>query len=281
MAKMTGLGKGLDALFGPVPEEEQMKDNDTLKNLKITEVEPNRNQVRKNFDQEALEELAESIKEYGLIQPIVVTKKDNYYSIVAGERRWRASKIAGLKEIPAIIREDDEKINAEISLIENMQREDLNPIEKATGIKTLMDNYGMSQDEIAKKLGKAKSTIINWTRVLNLDPRVLEMVKEGKISEGHCKALLAITDPDKQYIAAKHMLERGSTVREIEKKAKVKMSKVEEYKRHILFKNIEDTFQGFFGSRVRLDPGKRRGKIIIEYTSNDDLERILGLIKNN
>ena len=281
MAKMTGLGKGLDALFGPVPEEEQMKDNDTLKNLKITEVEPNRNQVRKNFDQEALEELAESIKEYGLIQPIVVTKKDNYYSIVAGERRWRASKIAGIKEIPAIIREDDEKINAEISLIENMQREDLNPIEKATGIKTLMDNYGMSQDEIAKKLGKAKSTIINWTRVLNLDPRVLEMVKEGKISEGHCKALLAITDPDKQYIAAKHMLERGSTVREIEKKAKVKMSKVEEYKRHILFKNIEDTFQGFFGSKVRLDPGKRRGKIIIEYTSNDDLERILGLIKND
>ena len=281
MAKMTGLGKGLDALFGPVPEEEQMKYNDTLKNLKITEVEPNRNQVRKNFDQEALEELAESIKEYGLIQPIVVTKKDNYYSIVAGERRWRASKIAGLTEIPAIIREDDEKINAEISLIENMQREDLNPIEKATGIKTLMDNYGMSQDEIAKKLGKAKSTIINWTRVLNLDPRVLEMVKEGKISEGHCKALLAITDPDKQYIAAKHMLERGSTVREIEKKAKVKMSKVEEYKRHILFKNIEDTFQGFFGSKVRLDPGKRRGKIIIEYTSNDDLERILGLIKND
>ena len=168
-----------------------------------------------------------------------------------------------------------------LSLIENMQREDLNPIEKATGIKTLMDNYGMSQDEIAKKLGKAKSTIINWTRVLNLDPRVLEMVKEGKISEGHCKALLAITDPDKQYIAAKHMLERGSTVREIEKKAKVKMSKVEEYKRHILFKNIEDTFQGFFGSKVRLDPGKRRGKIIIEYTSNDDLERILGLIKND
>ena len=281
MAKMTGLGKGLDALFGPVPEDEQMKESDTLRNLKITEVEPNRNQVRKNFDQESLEELAESIKEYGLIQPIVVTKKDNYYSIVAGERRWRASKLAGIKEIPAIIREDDEKVNAEISLIENMQREDLNPIEKATGIKTLMDNYGMSQDEIAKKLGKAKTTIINWTRVLNLDPRVLEMVREGKITEGHCKALLAITDPDKQYIAAKHMLERCSTVREIENKAKVKMSKAEEYKRHILYKNIEDTFQGFFGSRVRLDPGKRRGKIIIEYTSNDDLERILGLIKND
>ena len=281
MAKMTGLGKGLDALFGPVPEEEQVKENDTLKNLKITEVEPNRDQARKRFDQDALEELASSIKEYGLIQPIVVTKKDDYYSIVAGERRWRASKIAGLKEIPAIIREDDEKINAEISLIENMQREDLNPIEKATGIKTLMDNYGMSQEEVAQKLGKARSTIANWTRVLNLDSRVLEMVREGKITEGHCKALLAITDPEKQYIAAVHMLERGTTVRQMENKAKVKMSKEEENRRHILYKNIEDTFQGFFGSKVKLDPGKRRGKIIIEYTSNDDLERILGLISNN
>ena len=281
MAKMTGLGKGLDALFGPVPDEEQPRENDTLKNLKITEVEPNREQARKRFDQDALEELASSIKEYGLIQPIVVTKKDDYYSIVAGERRWRASKIAGLKEIPAIIREDDEKINAEISLIENMQREDLNPIEKATGIKTLMDNYGMSQEEVAQKLGKARSTIANWTRVLNLDSRVLEMVREGKITEGHCKALLAITDPEKQYIAAVHMLERGTTVRQMENKAKVKMSKEEENRRHILYKNIEDTFQGFFGSKVKLDPGKRRGKIIIEYTSNDDLERILGLISNN
>lgn len=281
MAKMTGLGKGLDALFGPVPEEEQPRANDTLKNLKITDVEPNREQARKRFDQDALEELASSIKEYGLIQPIVVTKKDDYYSIVAGERRWRASKLAGLKEIPAIIREDDEKINAEISLIENMQREDLNPIEKATGIKTLMDNYGMSQEEVAQKLGKARSTIANWTRVLNLDPRVLEMVREGKITEGHCKALLAITDPEKQYIAAVHMLERGTTVRQMENKAKVKMSKEEENRRHILYKNIEDTFQGFFGSKVKLDPGKRRGKIIIEYTSNDDLERILGLINDN
>ena len=280
MAKMTGLGKGLDALFGPVPEEEQMRENDTLRNLKVNEVEPNRNQARKNFDQEALEELAGSIKEYGLIQPIVVTKKDDYYSIVAGERRWRASKIAGLTEIPAIIREDDEKVNAEISLIENMQREDLNPIEKATGIKKLMDNYGMSQEEVAKKLGKARSTIANWARVLNLDPRVLDMVREGKITEGHCKALLAITDPDKQYQAAIHMLERGTTVRQMENKAKINVSKEEEERRHVLFKNIEETFQGFFGSKVKLDPGKRRGKIIIEYTSNDDLERILGLINH-
>ena len=279
MAKMSGLGKGLDALFGAPVEEEQMQENDTLKNLKITEVEPNRNQPRKKFDQEALEELAASIKEYGLIQPIVVTKKDGYYSIIAGERRWRASKISGLKEIPAIIREDNEKINSEISLIENMQREDLNPYEKALGIKTLIDNYGMSQEEVAKKLGKGRSTIANWVRVLNLEPRVLEMAKEGKISEGHCKALLAITDPEQQYLTAVHLLERGTTVRQVEKKSKIKETREEQKRKHILYKNIEDRFQGFFGSKVKIDAGKRRGKIIIEYTSNDDLERILGLIK--
>ena len=209
MAKMTGLGKGLDALFGPAPEEEQMQENDTLKNLKVVEIEPNRDQPRKKFDQEALEELAESIKEYGLIQPIVVTKKEGYYSIIAGERRWRASKIAGIKEIPAIIREDNEKINSEISLIENMQREDLNPYEKALGIRTLMDSYSLSQEDVAKKLGKGRSTIANWVRILNLEPRVLEMAKEGKLSEGYCKALLAITDPEKQYRTAVQMIERG------------------------------------------------------------------------
>ena len=279
MAKMTGLGKGLDALFGPAPEEEQMQENDILKNLKITEVEPNREQPRKNFDQEALEELAESIKEYGLIQPIVVSKKEGYYSIIAGERRWRASKIAGLIEIPVIIREDDEKINSEISLIENMQREDLNPYEKAVGIKTLMDKYDMTQEEIGKKIGKSRSTIANTIRILNLEPRVLEMAKDGKITEGHCKALLAITDPEKQYLSAVQMLERGTSVRQMEKRAKIKETKEEQQRNHILYKNIEDTFQGFFGTKVKLDPGKRRGKIIIEYTCNDDLERILGLIK--
>ena len=279
MAKMTGLGKGLDALFGPTPEEEKIQENDILKTLKITEVEPNKGQARKKFDQEALEELAQSIEEYGLIQPIVVTKKDNYYSIIAGERRWRACKIAGLTEIPAIIREDNERINSEISLIENMQREDLNPVEKAAGIKTLIDTYGLTQEEVSKKLGKSRSTIANWIRVLNLEPRVLEMAKEGKISEGYCKALLAITDPERQYQTAIQMLERGSTVRQVEKKAQVKETKEEQNRNHILYKSIEDNFQSFFGTKVRLDAGKRRGKIIIEYTSNDDLERILGLIK--
>lgn len=283
MPKKTGLGKGLDALFGPVPEEEKVQETDVLKNLKIVDVEPNREQPRKNFNQEALEELAESIKEYGLIQPIVVTKKDGYYSIIAGERRWRASKIAGLTEIPAIVREDDEKKNNEIALIENMQREDLNPYEKALGIKNLMTTYGFTQEEIAKKLGKSRSAIANTVRTLNLEPRVLEMAKEGKLTEGHCRALLSITDPEKQYLTAINMLERGATVREVEQTGKEinkKQVSKEQLKRNaILYKDIENTFQGFFGTKVKLNPGKKRGKIIIEYASNDDLERILNLMK--
>ena len=283
MPKKTGLGKGLDALFGPVPEEEKQKENDILKNLKVTEVEPNRNQPRKNFNQEALEELAESIKEYGLIQPIIVTEKDGYYSIIAGERRWRACKLAGLEEIPVIVREDDEKKNNEIALIENIQREDLNPFEKALGIKNLMNTYGLTQEEVAKKLGKSRSAVANTIRVLNLEPRVLEFAKQGKLTEGHCKALLAITDPEKQYMMAVDMIERGTTVREIEqrnKKINQKQISKEALKRaNILYRDIENTFQGFFGTKVKLDPGKKKGKIIIEYASNDDLERILKLMK--
>ncbi len=283
MPKMTGLGKGLDALFGPTPEEEKVKDDDILKNLKITEVEPNREQPRKNFNQEALEELAESIKEYGLIQPIVVTEKDGYYCIIAGERRWRACKLAGLDEIPAIVREDDERKNKEIALIENIQREDLNPFEKALGIKNLMESYNLTQEEVAKKLGKGRSTIANSIRVLNLEPRVLELAKQGKISEAHCKLLLAITDPEKQYLTAIDIIERGTTTRELEQTNKEinkkQISKEELKKINILYKDIENTFQGFFGTKVKMAPGKKRGKIIIEYASNDDLERILNIIK--
>lgn len=281
--KKTGLGKGLDALFGPTPEEEQMKENDVLKTLKITEVEPNRDQPRKNFNQEALEELSESIKEYGLIQPIIVTKKDGYYAIIAGERRWRACKLAGLEEIPAIIREDDERKNNEIALIENIQREDLNPFEKALGIKNLMQAYGLTQEEVSKKLGKSRSSIANTVRVLNLEPRVLEFAKQGKLTEGHCKALLAITDPEKQYMTAVNLIERGTTVKELEntnkKINKKTVSREELRKMNVLYNDIENTFQGFFGTKVKLDPGKKKGKIIIEYSSNDDLERILSLMK--
>ena len=279
MAKMTGLGKGLDALFGPTPVEEQQQENDVLKNLKINEVEPNRNQPRKRFDEEALEELASSIQEYGLIQPIVVTKQDDYYQIIAGERRWRASKLAGLTEIPAIIRENDTKKNAEIALIENIQREDLNPYEKAVGIKNLMVDYGLRQEDVAKKLGKSRSAVANSVRILNLEPRVLEFAKEGKLSEGHCKSLLSIQNPERQYQTAVQMIERNATVRQLEKAVKVKVPKEVQDRNHALYKDIENTFQGFFGTKVKLDPGKRRGMIVIEYSSNDDLERILELVK--
>ena len=281
MAKKTGLGKGLDALFGaPVIQEEQMQENDVLKNLKITEVEPNRDQPRKKFDQETLEELAESIKMYGVIQPIVVTKKEGYYSIIAGERRWRASKIAGLTEIPAIIREDDERKNKEIALIENIQREDLNAYDKAVGIKSLMTEYDLTQEQTAKILGRSRSSIANAVRILNLPSEVLAFVKEGKLSEGHCKALMAVPDPKKQYEMAVRMIEKGESVRQAERKAHLKKKSpgIDE-KYQVLYRDIEDSFQGFFGTKVKLDAGRRKGKIVIEYNSNEDLERILGLIK--
>ena len=281
MAKKTGLGKGLDALFStPVIEEEQMQENDVLKNLKITEVEPNRDQPRKKFDQETLEELAESIKMYGVIQPIVVSRQDGYYSIVAGERRWRASKIAGLTEIPAIIREHDERKNKEIALIENLQREDLNAYDKAVGIKSLMTDYDLTQEQTAKILGRSRSSIANAVRILNLTPEVLEFVKDGKLSEGHCKALMSVQDAKKQYEMAVRMIERGESVRQAEKKAKLKKKSPGVDERYsAIYRDIEDSFQGFFGTKVKLDAGRKKGKIVIEYNSNDDLERILNLIK--
>ena len=289
--KKTGLGKGLDALFGASPlvtevEEEQPKeqieDNENLKTLKITDVEPNRDQPRKTFNQESLEELADSIKTYGVIQPIVVTKKDGYYAIVAGERRWRAAKIAGLEEIPAIIRDDDEQTNKEIALIENIQREDLNPYEKALGIRQLMDKYGLTQEQVSKKIGKSRSSVSNTVRVLYLAPDVLELVKQGKLSEGHCKALAGISDPKRQYEAAIRMIERGESVRQAESKNRTtKKEKKLDPKYQYLYEDIEDRFQGFFGTKVKLDQGKRKGRIIIEYHNNEDLERMLNLIKEN
>ncbi len=281
MAKKSGLGKGLDALFSEpiIDEKEEIQDGEVVKELKIIEVEPNRNQPRKQFDEEALNELAESIKRYGLIQPIIVTKKDGYYQIIAGERRWRASKKAGLKTIPAIIREDDEKKNQEIALIENIQREDLNAVEKAMGIKLLMEEHNLKQSEVADILGKSRSGVANTLRILNLDPRVLELAKQGKLTEGHCRALLAVSDPDEQYKMAKTMIDRNQTVRDFEKKAQRKKNNPELDERYsAVYRNIEDTFQGFFGTKVKVDAGKRSGKIVIQYSSNSDLERILGLI---
>lgn len=277
--KKSGLGKGLDALFStPLIEEENSIES--VKTLKINEIEPNKNQARKKFDEEAIEELANSIKEYGVIQPIIVAKKEKFYEIIAGERRWRASKKAGLEEIPVIIREDNDQKNKEISLIENIQREDLNPIEKARGIKLLMDEYQLTQQMVADKLGKSRSSIANTVRILNLDEKVINLALEGKLTEGHCKSLMSIDDPEKQYKMAQYMIESGDSVREAEKKMRVRKKSSKKQDKYMpIYRDIENTFQGFFGTKVKLDAGERKGKIIIQYSSNDDLERILGLLK--
>lgn len=281
MVKKTGLGKGLDALFSmPAPEEEQKREGDILKNLRLIDVEPNRHQPRKNFDLESLQKLAESIKAYGVIQPILVTEQPGFYEIVAGERRWRAAKLAGLNEIPAIIRDNNVKKNKEIALIENVQRKDLNPIEKAEGIKALIDEYQLTQQEMADMLGISRSGVANTVRILNLCPEVIELVKQGKLSEGHARSLLAFPNPVEQYRAAVRLIENNGTCREIEQKAHRKKKQKEFDPRYeVVYRDIEDTFQGFFGTKVKVDAGQRSGKIVIQYKTNSDLERILSLLK--
>ena len=281
MAKNTGLGKGLDALLLNNIVEESIEEGEKVQSLKIIDVEPNREQPRRSFDEEALEELSNSIKEYGVIQPIIVTKEDNYYKIVAGERRWRASKKAGMTEIPAIVREYDKQKNSEIALIENIQREDLNPIEKATAIRELLDTYNLTQQQLADKLGISRSGLANSVRILNLDERVIELAKEGKITEGHCRSLLAINDPEKQYEAAQYIIQSGDSVREVEKQMQIKKKSKPAVKNRYqpIYQEIEDSFRSFFGTKVKLEAKERSGKIIIQYSSNEDLDRILNIIK--
>ena len=287
MAKKTGLGKGLDALFSDKPltqaeEEKILKEGEELvQNIKVIEIEPNKEQPRKHFDSESLEDLAKSIKRYGVIQPIIVNKKDNYYMIVAGERRWRASKIAGLTEIPCIVRDNDERKNREIALIENIQREDLNPIEKARGFKQLLDEYELTQQELADMVGISRSALANTVRLLNLDPRIMKLAEEGKLLECHCRSLMAIDGVEKQYKAALRIIENGDTVRDIERKVKntreARSKKDNKYE--AIYRDIEDSFQSFFGTKVKLNAKKRSGTITIQYSTNEELERLLELIK--
>lgn len=290
MAKNTGLGKGLDALFADTKiidevkedKKEQKIEGEVVQTIKVIDIEPNKNQPRRTFDMEAIEELSESIKVYGIIQPIIVTKKDGFYEIVAGERRWRAAKKAGITEVPCIVRENNERTNKEIALIENIQREDLNPIEKARGFKQLIDEYGITQQKLADIMGMNRSTVTNCLRILNLDKRVIELALEGKLTEGHCRSLLAF-EPDEQYEIALKVIETGQSVRDIEQSIKnkknVKKNTKEDRKKYeAIYKDIENKFQGFFGTKVKLDAGIRSGKIIIKYSTNEDLERILELI---
>ena len=287
MAKKTGLGKGLDALFSDKPltqaeEEKILKEGEELvQNIKVIEIEPNKEQPRKHFDSESLEDLAKSIKRYGVIQPIIVNKKDNYYMIVAGERRWRASKIAGLTEIPCIVRDNDERKNREIALIENIQREDLNPIEKARGFKQLLDEYELTQQELADMVGISRSALANTVRLLNLDPRIMKLAEEGKLLECHCRSLMAIDDVEKQYKAALRIIENGDTVRDIERKVKNtrEARRKKDNKYEAIYRDIEDSFQSFFGTKVKLNAKKRSGTITIQYSTNEELERLLELIK--
>ena len=287
MAKKTGLGKGLDALFSDKPltqaeEEKILKEGEELvQNIKVIEIEPNKEQPRQHFDSESLEDLAKSIKRYGVIQPIIVNKTDNYYMIVAGERRWSASKIAGLTEIPCIVRDNDERKNREIALIENIQREDLNPIEKARGFKQLLDEYELTQQELADMVGISRSALANTVRLLNLDPRIMKLAEEGKLLECHCRSLMAIDDVEKQYKAALRIIENGDTVRDIERKVKntreARSKKDNKYE--AIYRDIEDSFQSFFGTKVKLNAKKRSGTITIQYSTNEELERLLELIK--
>ena len=284
MNKKTGLGKGLNALFvdnNIMEGNVQITDDkDKIHKIKIIDIEPNKNQPRKKFEAESLDELSESIKRYGVIQPILVSKKENYFEIVAGERRWRASKKAGLTEMPCIIVDEDERKNKEIALIENIQRQDLNPIEKARGFKQLMEEYGITQMQLSEIIGISRSAVANTVRILNLDERVIELALNGELTEGHCRSLMSFTDPEKQYEMALQIIKSGDSVRDIERKVKnSKQLKKKDQKYEAIFRDIEDKFQGFFGAPVKLNAGKRKGKIIIEYSSNEDLERIMDLIK--
>lgn len=284
-----GLGKGLDALFPSNVNVDILSadSKDAVIELKINEVEPNINQPRKLFDDEKLAELADSIKEHGVIQPIIVSKKDDYYQIIAGERRWRASKKAGLKTIPAIVRTYDDKKTREVSLIENIQRQNLNPLETAKAIKELMEEHDMTQDEISKSLGKSRSSIANTLRILNLDSRVQEMIEMGQISEGHARSIASIDNPEKQYKFALDIVNFDLNVRDAESYAKdvksgktpKKGAKTQKGKFEILTKDIENKLKDALGTKVTLNAQtKSKGKIVIEYYSQEEFSRILEIL---
>lgn len=279
MNKKFGLGKGLGAL---IPEEESAF-NQTVNNISLNLIRANEKQPRKNFDEAKIEQLSESIKEHGIVQPIVLKKEVDTYVIIAGERRWRAAKAAGLKEVPAVVMDIDDKEVLEISLIENIQREDLNPIEEAFAYKRLLDEFNLTQEELSKRVGKSRTAVTNCLRLLNLDSRVQEYLIEGIISEGHGRALLAVGDKELQFSLAKTIIDDSLNVRDIEKliknlgKTKEKVSK--DKKESIFYLDIKDKLQGYFGTKVLLTNKKNKGKIEIEYYSEDDLQRILDILK--
>lgn len=277
------LGQGLDALFAKTDvneEENTQAQQDEVKMIKTSLIEPRKDQPRKNFDREQLQALANSISEHGVIQPIIVIEGQNgYYSIIAGERRWRASKLAGLSEMPAIVRTYDELQIAEVALIENLQREDLNPIEEALGYKTLMDKFSMTQDKVSERVGKSRSNIANMLRLLSLEDEIKEMLAENKLSTGHARALLSLPEGGKRVEAAKRIVSEGLNVRqaeEIGKQMPASPKKTRSAKESV-YPDVERDLSQKYGTKVRIK-GNRKGKIEIEFYSVADLTRIVDLL---
>ncbi|MBM6949158.1 ParB/RepB/Spo0J family partition protein [Mordavella massiliensis] len=296
MVKRKGLGKGLDSL---IPEKntsqsaqpEKSKKADTAEKagtgeqmMKISLVEPNREQPRRNFEEDALLELADSIKQYGVLQPLIVRKRDDYYEIIAGERRWRAAKMAGVKEVPVIIKDYNQQEILEIALIENIQRENLNPIEEAMAFKKLLEEFNLKQDEVAERVSKSRTAVTNSMRLLKLDGRVQQMIIDDMISTGHARALLAIDDPEQQYALANRIFDEKLSVRETEKLIKdLKNPKKQKEKKKIenafVYEDLENRMKEVLGTKVHVSAkGKGKGKIEIEYYSDKELERMFDMI---
>lgn len=288
-----GLGKGLDSLIpnnvGDKKTKEvsgsETKAPETI--VKITKIEPNREQPRKNFDEDTLQELADSIKQYGLLQPILVQDKKDHYEIIAGERRWRASKLAGLKEVPVIIKNYTEQEIVEISLIENIQRQDLNPIEEAQAYKRLLTEFHLKQDEVAERVSKSRAAVTNSIRLLKLCDNVQQMLIDDMITTGHARALLAVEDHDLQYSLAQRIFDEKLNVRDVEKLVKnlSKPAKVKEKKEdaalEVIYNDISEKLKQKLSTKVTVTPkGNGAGKIEIEFYNHEDLDRLLDMIGN-
>ncbi len=288
-----GLGKGLDSLI-PVAaapktntkKETEGKEKEPETVVKITQIEPNREQPRKNFDEDALQELADSIKQFGLLQPILVQDRKTYYEIIAGERRWRAAKLAGLKEVPVIIRDYTEQEIVEISLIENIQREDLNPIEEAQAYKRLLTEFNLKQDEVAERVSKSRTAVTNSMRLLKLCDEVQQMIIDDMISTGHARALISIEDPEEQYTIAQRIFDEKLSVRDVEKLVKnlnkpekSKKEVIEDKSLDIIYQNVAEKLKQSLGTKVAVLPKENgSGKIEIEFYNHDDLERLIDLL---
>ncbi len=288
-----GLGKGLDSLIPNSVGEKKGKELNNIAEkvpntvVKITKIEPNREQPRKNFDEDALQELADSIKQYGLLQPILVQDKKDHYEIIAGERRWRASKLAGLKEVPVIIKDYTEQEIVEISLIENIQRQDLNPIEEAQAYKKLLEEFHLKQDEVAERVSKSRTAITNSIRLLKLCDEVQQMLIDEMITTGHARALLAVDDKETQYTIAQKVFDEKLNVRDVEKLVKNlnKPVKVKEKKEdqtlEAIYNDISEKLKQKLSTKVTVSSkGKGAGKIEIEFYSHEDLDRLLEMIGN-